>query len=274
MGEGENSTIEACTRSPLYLQTTVSWLKVQCQGLVTKGDFLMDKKRVLVLCVLFLSAAHAAPGQAACSAEPYWAGAAQEDITGPIAEVGFLGYADLGQVGQGLHMRLRSRTLVVTDSCRDHPVALVLGDLGMVFYGLKRQILADLGKELPGVFSDTNLLFSATHTHSGPGGFAHHALYNITTLGYSGLAFAAIRNGTVKSIVKAYQNLEPARLFLGKGPIAGTQFNRSPSAYARNAQQERNHYPADHDREMVLLSVFGADKKPIASFNWFGIHPV
>lgn len=209
-----------------------------------------------------------------CNTPGYRVGAAQDDITGPIAELGMLGYADMSQVGEGLHMRLRSRTLIVSNGCGQETVAMVIADQGLMFHGVKQAVLDRLSKELPGVFSHRNLVLSATHTHAGPGGYAHHALYNVTTLGFSPANFEAIVSGTVRSIVKAWRQQEPAQLLISRGDLEGIQFNRSPEAYAANADADRSLYPHPSDPEMIQIKAVAGTRRPLASFNWFAVHGV
>ncbi len=217
---------------------------------------------------------YSANAQASCEGQGYLVGAARSDITGPVAEVGMMGYADLKQIDEGLHMRLWSRALVISDACRQQTAALVIGDIGQVFGGLKEAVVKALEVELPGVFTRDNVLFSATHTHSGPGGFAHHALYNITTFGFSPLNFDTIVKGTVDSIARAYRQQQKGRLEIEKGELQGVQFNRSPEAYANNPEEERAHYTQNSDPEMLLLKAVDAQGQDLAAFNWFAIHGV
>ena len=49
---------------------------------------------------------------AAAPAPPLKVGAAIADVTGPAADINFMGYAMTGQVGRGLHFRLRARAFV------------------------------------------------------------------------------------------------------------------------------------------------------------------
>jgi neutral ceramidase len=207
-----------------------------------------------------------------CAGEAYQIGAAQDDITGPVAELGMLGYADLGQVSEGLHMRLRSRALVIANACGQEPVAMVIADQALMFHGVKQAVLDRLQKEIPGVFDHRNLLLSVTHTHSGPGGYAHHALYNVTTFGYSRANFEAIVSGTVRSLVKAWQQKEPANLFISRGELQGVQFNRSPEAYAANS--DHHLYTEPSDPEMIQIKAVAQSGRPLASFNWFAVHGV
>lgn len=209
-----------------------------------------------------------------CQSTNYYAGAAQADITGPIVGLGMMGYADLQQVDQGLHMRLRARSLVVTDPCSNKTVAIVVDDLAMIFGGIKRAVIERLSKVLPGVFRDENLLLSATHTHSGPGGFANYTLYNVTTRGVSPRNFEAIVAGTVEAIVKAYRQRQWAHLTLNRGELAGIQFNRSPEAYDNNPESERARYVSNVDSDMTLLRVVGTNGRALAAFNWYPVHGV
>ncbi|HYX37252.1 MAG TPA: neutral/alkaline non-lysosomal ceramidase N-terminal domain-containing protein [Oligoflexus sp.] len=208
----------------------------------------------------------------ACSTPGYRVGAAQDDITGPVAELGMLGYADLGQVGEGLHMRLRSRTLVVSNGCGQDTVAMVIADQALMFHGIKQAVLNRLNLEIPGIFNHRNLVVSVTHTHAGPGGYAHHALYNVTTFGFSRANFDAIVAGTVKSVVKAWRLQQPARLLINRGELEGIQFNRSPEAYQANP--DRQNYAQMSDPEMIQIKAVATAGRPLASFNWFAVHGV
>ena len=50
------------------------------------------------------------------------------DITGPAAEVGMMGYAQVGQKTSGIHQRLRSRAFVIASPCNGKRVAFVSAD--------------------------------------------------------------------------------------------------------------------------------------------------
>lgn len=209
----------------------------------------------------------------------FWIGASQDDITGALTEVSMMGYAELSQVAEGLHMRLRSRALVVSDACEKETVALVVADLGQIFGGLKTEVLRQVNIELPGVFNAANLMLSATHTHAGPGGYAHHALYNITTLGFHPQNFQLIAMGIARSLIKAYRQREKGQLWVDRSELFGLQYNRSPEAYAANPVAERERYRQPTDPEMLTLSALrqdgDADKsQPLAAFSWYALHPV
>lgn len=83
---------------------------------------------------------------------------------------------------------------------------------------------------------------SATHTHSGPGGYIQYVLYGITTLGFNQMNFDTIVQGIVHSIQKAHENLKPGKIFINKGELLNSNINRSPTAYQENPEEERNQY--------------------------------
>lgn len=85
-----------------------------------------------------------------------------------------------------------------------------------------------------------NVMISATHTHSAPGGFLMHTLFDISSFGFSNQTFQAITSGIVKSISKAHKNLQKGKLFLTKGEVLNANINRSPNAYEANPKEERD----------------------------------
>lgn len=84
-----------------------------------------------------------------------------------------------------------------------------------------------------------NVMISATHTHSAPGGYLMHTLFDISTFGFCKQTFDAITSGIVKSISKAHQNLQKGKLYLTKGEVLNVNINRSPNAYEANPKEER-----------------------------------
>src|SRR5699024_11216361 len=116
---------------------------------------------------------------------------------------GMMGYADLGQTGSGLHMRQRARAFVIADRATGERVLHVNADIGMVFQSVRDAVLARLAEKFGETYGESNVMLTATHTHAGPGGFSHHNLYTLTTLGYHGKTFDAVVDGIVESAVRA-----------------------------------------------------------------------
>src|SRR5688500_9858577 len=122
------------------------------------------------ICALaFALAGLAAPASADAALR---AGVGKADIT-PATGYYLGGWTRADRVAQGQHTRLQARALVLDNGGRK--VALVAVDLFMVPGGLVRHVgeaLASRG------FSERNLLVSASHTHSGPGGYANYPSLN------------------------------------------------------------------------------------------------
>jgi neutral ceramidase len=213
------------------------------------------------------------PDADACAgASRFLIGAARSDITGPAAEVGMMGYAQVAQKTEGIHLRLYSRAFVIASPCNGRRVAVVSADLGMVFQAVKQQVVERLRARLGDTFSDDNVLLGATHTHAGPGGYSHYTLYNLTTFGFVPQNFEAIVAGITDSILRANARLEPGALRLSSGDLRGASANRSPQAYLRNPEAERARYPDNVDPRMTLLRLTGANGHEVGLINWFAVH--
>ncbi|XXF79948.1 neutral/alkaline non-lysosomal ceramidase N-terminal domain-containing protein [Myxococcaceae bacterium GXIMD 01537] len=199
-------------------------------------------------------------------------GAGIYDITGPAAEIGMMGYAQLAQKTAGVHQRLRSRAFVIASPCNGKRAVFVSADAGQVFQGVKQQVMERLRATYGTLYTDENVLLSATHTHSGPGGFSHYALYNLTTLGYDAQGFEAIVDGIYQSIVRAHANLAPGGLRLASGDLLDASINRSPEAYLRNPASERANHSHDTDKKMTLLRLQSSAGQELGLINWFAVH--
>ncbi len=194
------------------------------------------------------------------------------DMTGPAAELGMMGYAQLDQKTAGIHQRLRSRAFVIASPCNGKRVAFVSADAGQIFQGVKQQVVERLNARYGALYSDENVVLSATHTHSGPGGFSHYALYNLTVLGYDKQNFEAIVDGIVQSIVRAHTNLAAGTIRINSGDLLNASINRSPDAYLRNPSTERGQHAYDTDKKMTLLKLQGTDGSEVGLINWFAVH--
>lgn len=196
------------------------------------------------------------------------------DITGPIAEVGMMGYGLIEQIAHGLHIRLRSRAFAVVGK-NGKRIVFVSADLGQLFQGVKQGVVKKIkaSPELAPLYGDDNIIISATHTHSGPGGYSHYFMYNLMTLGFNRQNFEAITDGIYKSILKAHKNLEPGSIRMVKGELDDAGWNRSYLAYEANPIEEREKYSSSTDKTMTLLRFDNADGSAAGVLNWFAVHP-
>ncbi|MEI5908133.1 neutral/alkaline non-lysosomal ceramidase N-terminal domain-containing protein [Bacillus spongiae] len=205
----------------------------------------------------------------------YYVGAGIYDITGPPAEVVMMGYANSSQQTEGLHFRLRSRAFVMKERNTEQNVVFVNADLGMVFHSVKQGVIEKLAQNGYGdLYNYENVILSATHGHSGPGGYAHEGLYNVSTYGFHEENYEAIVNGIYESIVLAHQNLEPGYIEIIEGTAEGTSSNRSIDAYNNNPENERQQYDSSVDNTMTLLNLRNTQGELLGVINWFAVHPV
>lgn len=200
----------------------------------------------------------------------YMLGVGIADVTGPAAEVHFMGYANPSQKGGGIHLRQFSRAFIFQDES-GHRLAFVSVDCGMIGSGLRKEVLKRLAPL--GVYTDNNLMLSGTHTHSAPGGFLMHLLFDITTLGFIKDSFDGLVEGIVLSVERAHSTMAPGRVFLSRGKLTGTSVNRSPTAYNNNPEEERRQYDDNTDKEMHQLRLVREDGRPLGVINWFAVHP-
>ncbi len=211
-------------------------------------------------------------GASCAGQQSFLIGSGVHDITGPAAGVGMLGYVELEQQAAGIHQRLRSRAFVIASPCNGKRVVFVSADLGMVFQSVKQQVVARLRAAYGELYSEDNVLLSATHTHSGPGGFSHYALYNLSTFGFEPRNFEVIVEGIYQSIVRAHEHLGSGRLFLAAGDLLDASRNRSPEAYLLNPAEERARYAHDTDKRMTLLRLTKDSGVEVGLINWFAVH--
>lgn len=107
-----------------------------------------------------------------------------------------MGYADPFQTGQGLHLRLYSRAFLIKSDFANRPILFINLDAGMSSQLLKSQVVRLLQESFGAdIFDHQNVMISATHTHSGPGGFFQYLLFDITSRGFSNPTFEAITSG-------------------------------------------------------------------------------
>ena len=166
------------------------------------------------------SFAHDDPGlkaetREALAGDKYLIGVGKADITGPVVEINFAGYADPAQTGTGLRQRIHSRAFIVGDveNPEDRFVYLVIdtssGDTA-VRYGILDG-LAALGDEYS-VYGRGNVAVTGTHSHSGPGAWFNYLLPQITSFGFDKQSYQAIVDGAVLSIKRAHESLEEVSL--------------------------------------------------------------
>lgn len=214
--------------------------------------------------------------RATAAGDKYLLGVGKADITGPVVEINFAGYADLSQVGTGLRQRIYSRAFIVGDVNKpsDRFMYLVLDTQGgdtAVRNGILEGVAA-LGSDYS-VYGQSNIAVTGTHSHSGPGAWFNYLLPQVTSLGFDKQSYQAIVDGAVLSVKRAHESLTEGYLDIGTVNITDGNLSRSLYAYMANPASERAMYSDDTDKEMTVLKFQRAsDGKDMGILTWYPVH--
>lgn len=171
---------------------------------------------------------------------------------------------------------LHARALVIRDEA-GKTLALCCLDLGYVTWSMREGIVTRLTADLGAAFDEAALVLTCTHTHSGPGGCAHEALYNIVTPGFVPAHLEAVITAAVGAILKAWRTLAPTTLTLAHGRFAEQEpvaWNRSLQAWNRNPDVPHYRSTEAHcalNRQMDLLAC-RREGRLEALLSLFGVH--
>ncbi|XP_055947030.1 neutral ceramidase-like [Argiope bruennichi] len=193
------------------------------------------------------------------------------DITGPAADINMMGYAKISQVTRGIHTRQYSRAFVISDN--SSRVAVVSIDSGMVSHIVKMEVVKALKEKFGELYTEENVMITATHTHATPGGHLQYLLYLIPSQGFIRQTFYSLVKGIVKSVERAHDNMQPGHIYWNTGEVYNASINRSPTAYENNPEEEKDRYETNVDRTMFLLKFTDIHDKPLGMINWFAVHP-
>lgn len=194
------------------------------------------------------------------------------DITGEAAECGMLGYGKTEQRTAGIHLRLRSRAFIFADAAADGArVLLVVADLPLPMQNVTDEVLRRLAASYGDTYTAQNTLITTTHTHSGPGGYCGHLLYNLSTSGFRPATFTAIVDGIVEAVRFAHDDLAPAKVALSHGELRGASINRSPAAFDRNPVSDREFFPDRIDPHTSLVQI-DRGEKTVGAIHFFATH--
>jgi len=177
-------------------------------------------------------------------------------------------YAKTFPQATGRYGRLRANAFVL--EAGGTKVALVSVDLPG-FFGEMHQAVANRIADL-GIPRD-NLLVSASHTHTGPGGYFQQ------NLGWAALGgdlfdpriFEAITSGIVDAITRADAALRPAKLATGSILVDGLNGNRRGSQWELNPEAVHGIDPRNAPR-IGMIRLDGTDGTPIGAITNFSSH--
>ena len=210
----------------------------------------------------------------------YLVGTGKGDITAFVKGVGMLGYGIHYNTMEEVATSLSARAFVFKDPTTDRKICFVNCEICFITIAIKKGVLKTLERKFPEFnYDEDNLMLTAQHTHSGPGGYSYYGLYNLSVPGFVMEVYTKIVNGIVEAIVNAESNIKPSSLTLSTGvfePEKEVAFNRSVDGYNLNPEvNPKITFETRHlglDREMTLMNITGEDGKDRASINWFGVH--
>ncbi|CAG8951865.1 hypothetical protein HYFRA_00005669 [Hymenoscyphus fraxineus] len=208
--------------------------------------------------------------------DEYLIGVGKADITGPVVEINFMGYASLPQTGTGLRQRLYARTYIVGSKTTptDRFVYMVI-DTANGDTAIRNGILegvAALGSGYS-MYDTSNIAVTGTHSHSGPGAYMNYLLPQITSLGFSQQSYQAIVDGSVLSIKRAHESLAPGYLDFADTTVEDANINRSLFAYMANPASERAMYSSDVDKTITMMRFKRAsDGLNTGVLAWHSVH--
>ena len=194
--------------------------------------------------------------------------------TGPVVGSAMMGYAKSGQVSKGINDRQWARSFIITDPATENRVAIIVIDACAVFNSVYREMVHRLTEKYGSLYSDQNLLITATHTHSGVAGQSHHFLYNMPSGTFDSLAFDKMVTGIIDSLSYAHEHLVEGQVHYAYGLLMGANVNRSLPAFMSNPDHFRFQGGNDQIANTTTEGNFSTNRfdisHPDITFPYFG----
>ena len=223
---------------------------------------------VMVLCGLL-------SWSAASFAQTFQAGAALADITPDVHKwkVNSIGYFS-HKVMTGVHDRVYCEALAMGDGQGE--AVIVTCDLMGTPPVLRRKVLDGLAGAGIG---DDNLLFSCSHTHSGPGNMMPNLIARLGFGAYNEELTQWTADQIISAVKDARASMKPAVLKVAVTTVANATRNRRDPAgsYDYDTRRFSSAYDPDNpenliDPALTVIKVDGEDGSPIALLFHFATH--
>jgi neutral ceramidase len=180
-------------------------------------------------------------------------------------------------------MRQWARAFIIRDKLSNNCVVLVTADIPLMSGGVYVKVIKMLKEKFNNLYNEKNVVISATHTHSGPGGyFKTYALNIFAGMTFHEGNFNKIVNGIFNSIVMAHNRLAPGKVIVNSGKFSPEKFQRvnrqrSEEAYYLNGDVDDflrpDGMPEDTNLTITQLKFIKEDGGEIGMYNWTPIHP-
>ena len=248
----------------------------------------MNRIRKTTLALVLAAAVLLSCAPAASADSALKVGAARADITGPITDIS-TGYNSLGDLMEGLLTRLYARAFVVDDGTE--PMVIVSAELVHMTESIKPGVLKKLRADGYSVFSEENVMLTATHCHASTSNTAWVPLYDLVngTPGYDDESYAVIVRGVARAIEQAYDTRVPGSVSLVYGETEIPTSNRSADAFLQNHTASALGYDVAADgsfsyetglraaqsavnHEMAGIVLTDAQGRDLGFLNFYGSH--
>jgi neutral ceramidase len=204
-------------------------------------------------------------------------GLGKNEITPKLTNTSMLGYGNMSQIARSVNDPLYARTCLIQSE--ENQFIFINLEVCFITEVLRKSILETLLKTTE--FKEIKaheLIITAQHTHSAPGGFDEYPMYNMAIPGFVETTLTSYVEGAVKSALTAFNSKTNSELLYGTdyfSPSLPVAFNRSLIAYLENPEVQLNNMPKDKhlalDRAMKLLAI-KQNGKVVGCLNWFGVH--
>jgi len=183
------------------------------------------------------------------------AGWAIRDMT-PEVGVPMAGYGarPRGKRSTGIRDRLFVKVLTLSDGHRT--VAVIGSDMLIIPPNISNSVRQAVREEIP--LTEHDLLFTASHTHCGPGGFGPGVAAYVTGGQYDPEIPIFLQEMFTEAIVAAYQSMKPSEIAIGK--VKATE-------YIRNRTREA---PVDDEIDFLVVRQSEGDECHVVRFS---AHP-
>lgn len=207
----------------------------------------------------------------------YSAGFGKHEITAFVPGIGMMGYGQLHNVVAEVATPLWARSLILRDES-DKILIYVHLEIAFVTLIIKKTIAEKLLKKYPEwKIDESDILITAQHTHSAPGGYSQSPLYNLTIPGFQLKVFNTIIAGILSAVEDAAKNMAQVTVSYGESvfaPETEVAFNRSMRAYLNNPECKTKSKDANLavDRCMRGILIKNSEGLLRGFISWFGVH--
>ena len=201
----------------------------------------------------------------------YQIGFGKADMTSFIPGVGMMGYGQFHNTVKEIGTPLTARAVIIQEVSK-RPIIFIHLEQAFVTIALKQEIVNRLG------MNHADVLVTAQHTHSAPGGYSHYPFYNFTIPGFQTRVFETVATAAVLAAELALKDLAPSTLSWGEIEISldkEVAFNRSMTAFNNNPDVDTLKLGEKEravSRTMEGLIIKSTEGKIRGMLNFFGVH--